>query len=156
MNSEDSLTNQGEILKINEPCMQSLREIRFFSFFDQSELLELVRSGTWIRIPSGTLIIREGRTEETLYVLVHGNVRVFKNKKTLDILESGSIFGEMGALLYEPRSANVITLEECYLFQYKEQDFLRLPKNILYPVMKYIFSVTAKRLQKTNRKYALL
>ncbi len=146
----------GEKLEINESCLQKLQEIRFFSFFQEDSLTELVRNGTWLRLPVGTLIIREGQIEETLYILVQGNVRVFKNKKTLDILQSGSIFGEMGALLYEPRSASVITLEECYLFQYKEQDFLQLPKNILYPVMKYIFSVTAQRLQKTNRKYALL
>jgi hypothetical protein len=33
---------------------------------------------------------------------------------------------------------------------------MRLPKTILYPFMKYLFSITATRLKELNKKYALL
>jgi hypothetical protein len=81
---------------------------------------------------------------------------VFKNKKTLAILKGGDVFGEMGALLHDSRSANVVAMEESYLFEYKECDLMRLPKTILYPFIKYLFSINAVRLKELNKKYVLL
>ena len=143
-------------LAFNLDKLHLLKEIDFFALFEDSDLTKLVDEGSWLRIPAGTLIIHEGDLEQVFYILVRGRMRVFKNKKTLAFLSCGEIFGEMGALLFESRSANVLALEDCYVFKYSEMNLLRLPKNILYPVMKYIFGVTAKRLQKINRKYALL
>ncbi|MGX9365972.1 cyclic nucleotide-binding domain-containing protein [Desulfoplanes sp. PS50] len=140
----------------DESYLPLLHDLPFFSLFSDEELLKIVQEGKWLRIPVGHMVISEGAYEEEFYLLVRGKLRVFKNKKTLAMLKAGDVFGEMGALLHEFRCANVIALEECYLFEYNEHDLMRLPKTILYPFMKYIFSITAARLKELNKKYVLL
>jgi CRP-like cAMP-binding protein len=143
-------------MRFDQSHLPLLYGLPFFSLFSDEELLRIVQEGKWLRIAAGQMIISEGEHEEEFYLLVRGKLRVFKNRKTLAILKGGDVFGEMGALLHESRSANVIALEECYLFEYNEHDLMRLPKTILYPFMKYLFSITATRLKELNKKYALL
>ncbi|WP_462326081.1 cyclic nucleotide-binding domain-containing protein [Desulfoplanes sp.] len=140
----------------DESYLPLLHDLPFFSLFNDEELLKIVQEGKWLRITPGQMVISEGEYEDEFYLLVRGKLRVFKNKKTLAMLNAGDVFGEMGALLHETRSANVIAMEECYLFQYNEHDLMRLPKTILYPFMKYIFTITAVRLKELNKKYTLL
>jgi serine/threonine-protein kinase len=65
----------------------------------------------------GTLIVREGETEDTAYMIVSGRCRVFRShgdqQKTLRELGPGDIFGELSLLLNTARTASVIVEEEC-------------------------------------------
>lgn len=75
----------------------------------------LASNGTQRRFSANTLLIREGDTGDTLYVIQSGRVRVFvsdgKEKEvTLGIFFAGDYVGEM-ALDGGPRSASVETLE---------------------------------------------
>jgi CRP-like cAMP-binding protein len=143
-------------MRFDQSQLTLLHGLPFFSLFNDQELLQIVQEGKWLRIPVGHTVISEGEFEEEFYLLVRGKLRVFKNRKTLAILKEGDVFGEMGALLHDVRSANVIAMEESYLFEYKERDLMRLPKTILYPFIKYLFSINAIRLKELNKKYALL
>lgn len=140
----------------DESYLPLLHDLPFFSLFSDEELLKIIQEGKWLRVPAGQMVISEGEYEDEFYLLVRGKLRVFKNKKTLSILKAGDVFGEMGALLHEPRSANVMAVEESYLFEYKEHNLKRLPRAIMYPFMKYIFNITAVRLKELNKKYVLL
>lgn len=76
---------------------------------------ELAAKGTKRRFSANTLLIREGDTGNTLFIIQSGRVRVFvsdgKDKEvTLGIFSGGDYVGEM-ALDGGPRSANVETLE---------------------------------------------
>ena len=140
-----------------EDVIVFLQTLDFFKIFsNKEELRNFIRHGTLFNVPKGTLIIREGEIEDTFYVLIKGRLRVFKAGKTLQYLESGEVFGEIGSLLYEQRSAHVIAVEDSYIFQFCERTLRLLPSPILYKIMKYMYKVVATRLLNLNRKFVHL
>ena len=72
-------------------------------------------------VPAGFQIIQEGEVGESAYILVSGRCEVFRiingQRKTLRLLEPGTIFGETAILARSQRSANVMTLEDCLLME---------------------------------------
>jgi len=77
----------------------------------------LAARGDVRRYRKGTVLIHEGDTGDTMYILLHGRVKIYctdtKGREiTFGIFGAGEYFGEM-ALDGGPRSASVITLEGC-------------------------------------------
>ena len=75
----------------------------------------LAARGTVRRYRKGTILIQEGDTGETVFILLSGRVKVYSSASndkeiTFGVFEAGDYFGEM-ALDGGTRSANVITLE---------------------------------------------
>jgi CRP-like cAMP-binding protein len=63
---------------------------------------------------TGDVIIREGATENFFFILQDGAVEVRKgDKKIADIVERGSIFGEMSAIMGQPRQADIVAALPC-------------------------------------------
>ena len=61
-----------------------------------------------ITFTSGQTIFLEGDDSQDLYILVAGQVEIFKgNKKIRDITEEGSVFGEVSFFLGDRRTASV-------------------------------------------------
>ena len=102
----------------------------------------------------GDVIIEEGLYGTTAYVIKSGKVEVselVKNKKiVLAILEEGQIFGEMGLVEDQPRSATVTASEDVQLAVLSRDSFNDLfeknPK-LLLPIIKALF----ERLRTVNR-----
>src|SRR6185436_4666732 len=69
-----------------------------------------------------------------LYIIAAGQVRVHDGERTLNILHSGEVFGEMAALDPEVRSASVTAVTDTRLF--------RLEREPLYQVMAQRIEVT--------------
>jgi CRP/FNR family cyclic AMP-dependent transcriptional regulator len=72
--------------------------------------------------PAGAVIVRQGDTSMSFYVVLSGKVRVVRQSSGdggVDIVEEGpgSFFGEMGVIDDLPRAATVVALEptECAL-----------------------------------------
>jgi CRP/FNR family cyclic AMP-dependent transcriptional regulator len=72
--------------------------------------------------PPGAVIVRQGDTSMSFYVVLSGKVRVVRHSSGddgVDIVEEGpgSFFGEMGVIDDLPRAATVVALEptECGL-----------------------------------------
>ena len=77
----------------------------------------LARRATIRAYPAGSVIIRQGDTSMTLYVVLTGRVAVEVQARRVRELRAGAFFGEMGLVDDHPRSASVIALEdtECAL-----------------------------------------
>jgi membrane protein len=69
--------------------------------------------------PKGSYIFREGDTDQEMYYILMGQVRVEKKagqvKKVLAELGPGEYFGEMAALIDAPRTASAQTKEDSHL-----------------------------------------
>ena len=72
-----------------------LRDMPFFKDFGEVELWEVVRVGNWQTIDSGTVLMREGESGDSFYILVEGEVEVTLLGKPLAVLTPGASFGEM-------------------------------------------------------------
>jgi len=77
----------------------------------------LARRATGRRYGAGSVVVREGDTSMTLYVVLSGRVRVVREGEPIAELGPGCHFGELGLLGDTPRSATVVALEptECAL-----------------------------------------
>ena len=55
----------------------------------------------------------EGQASDKMYLLVEGEVSLVRNKKTLDIVKAGEIFGEIAVITRQPRAASAMARKFC-------------------------------------------
>jgi serine/threonine protein kinase len=72
-----------------------LRTLHFFEDFDDVTLWEALRISTWRTIPAKTVIIREGDSGESFYLLVEGEVDVSVQGTSINTVRRGGCFGEL-------------------------------------------------------------
>jgi CRP-like cAMP-binding protein len=64
----------------------------------------------------GELILREGDPGDAAYMITSGECRAYREvdgrEETLAVMGVGDVFGEMALLLYEPRAASVVAVDE--------------------------------------------
>ena len=65
----------------------------------------------------------EGQASDRMYLLVEGEVSLLRNKKTLDIVRSGEIFGEIAVITQQPRSATAIARKFCQVLVMEARQF---------------------------------
>lgn len=98
-----------------------LKKIDFFENFDDSELKQFLSVTKWLKVGAETLLIKENSTERVFYILVKGEVMVFKtlddgiHALELTTLHSGACFGEMSLVMDVKRTAGVIARNDCFL-----------------------------------------
>ncbi len=65
---------------------------------------------------AGELIVKEGDKGDCAYMIVAGRCRAFRvvdgKEETLNVMEPGDAFGEMALILFEPRSASVVAVDD--------------------------------------------
>jgi CPA1 family monovalent cation:H+ antiporter len=80
----------------------------------------------------GDLVIGEGEKGDSLYIITHGLVSVYKNGHEDDSiaeLRDGDFFGEMALLEAQVRTANVKTLKPSTLLRLTSKDVLYMAEN---------------------------
>ena len=99
----------------------------------------------------GDVVIQEGNKDKDFFKLIRGKVAVLRSgKKIAEITEPGEYFGEMAAILEEPRSASIISVGRCTIKRYPGNKLAELIEK--YPeVSKYLFRTLVERLHKTDR-----
>jgi CRP/FNR family cyclic AMP-dependent transcriptional regulator len=65
----------------------------------------------------------ENEKSNFLYLLIEGEVRLFRRKRVLDIVRTGEIFGEMAAITGNPRTAWAIARTPCKALQLNPTQF---------------------------------
>lgn len=106
--------------------------LKTFPYFDQmsSDLLrELVLRGQTVAMPTGEIICREGEMSTSMYVILAGEVAVFKHDEAeeeiaLAVLKAGDFLGELAFLDNQPRSATAVCQTDCELFVLDQNDFI--------------------------------
>lgn len=84
--------------------------------------------------PADTKIIREGALGDSLYIILSGSVRITKKagkdeEIVINNLYGDAYFGELSLIDNLPRSANVITNEECSIVKLTKSAFNDLLEN---------------------------
>ena len=103
--------------------------------------------------PAGHVLINEGETDRTAYMLHAGRATVLKRTGAgatrLGELKAGQLFGEMAYLLNEPRTASIVADTEITV--------LSLPPEVLEELMRFsaplsrrIIDTLCQRLEKMN------
>ena len=122
-----------------------LRKIFLFRDLSEDEIEEVLSRSQTRNFPAEAVIIEEGETGGSMFIMLSGEVtitkrlilgldedipkeRVLKRLKAEDVVyfEEITLFGEMGLLENEARSATVTARSECVLLELHQKDFLDL------------------------------
>jgi pSer/pThr/pTyr-binding forkhead associated (FHA) protein len=96
--------------------MDVISMIPFFAPLQETEREQLAEDATMHVFSAGEMIIVEGDSDRSIYVILDGRVKVFtrdegENELELATLGIGQFFGEMSFVSGKPRSSSVAALE---------------------------------------------
>jgi CRP/FNR family transcriptional regulator, cyclic AMP receptor protein len=134
--------------------VQPLYSISLFHGLTDKQLEIVSHSFTQKQIGSGELVIEQGASSDSLYVLLSGSVKVYRMTEdgeeiNLAILGSGDVIGEMSLLDHQPRSAHVEALQESTLLQLSQESFRTLLRT--YPDIAFnLLATLARRVRITD------
>jgi CRP-like cAMP-binding protein len=97
-----------------------LRQVSIFQQLSQETLADLAKRVWHKQAEAGSLIVSHEEPGDALFVIAKGKVKVVLYGETgreiiLSILKDGDFFGEMSLLDRQPRSANVVAIEDTEL-----------------------------------------
>ncbi len=145
-----------------------LKAIPILQKLDEEELRQVLKIARPVQFPRGKVILKEGETGETLYIIAEGAVEVSKTlvmmggredvqdrEKILTKLsaEDHAIFGEVALFEQSKRTATVVALTDCRMLEISKSDFLRLAEEnprIGYRITRNIVQLLCSRLRKTD------
>jgi HD-like signal output (HDOD) protein/CRP-like cAMP-binding protein len=139
--------------------IQFLSKIPFFQDFDDHEIKQFLAVSRWLKVPANTLVIREGDTQTLFYILVKGQVSIFKtmeNGKILELtkLKTGACFGEMALVSETKRTAGVEALTDSYLLMVDPKIVSRSSVFLQLKFYKRFCEIMVQRLDLANRRMA--
>lgn len=131
-----------------------------FSSFNAQQLQEIRKSFIHKKYDRGESIFHEEDLTDGIYLILKGYVKVYQSswngrEKTLAILSSGDIIGEMAAFGKPQRSASIKALEPTEVYHIPQRRF----EELLYKVPAFGLKITeilSHRLRWANRQIALL
>lgn len=106
-----------------EAVAQQLTEMPLFSGLSAADRQAVVTAADIIEVAAGDAITREGDRADGFFVLLSGEGAVYVGGEggapplEAGIIRPGEAFGELGALLGEPRTATVIAESHCRLLR---------------------------------------
>lgn len=108
--------------------MINLSDFDLFNCLETKEIEELLSHVHQRNFRKKTQIVTEGDDSQSLYFLLQGKVKVYLNDRggkeiIINTHVPGDFFGELGLIKTIPRTASVMTLEECKIGVMQELDF---------------------------------
>lgn len=101
-----------DVYRTPEEQFAALRALNFFSEFSDDEVREVVDVVSWEQFPPGARLITEGGLEQSLYVLVSGEVTVSVGERVVGTLAAGDCVGELSYLSNSKRSASIAAIDD--------------------------------------------
>ncbi len=123
------------------------------------QIATLVASATEEVYPAGHVVTRQGQSPENLWVLLSGRVRVVEAtsdgqaEMLLGEIGRAEIFGELGILCDQPRSATVIAVDRTHCLVLRQTEFIHVLQEST-ALANGLLRVIAARLYDADRKLA--
>ncbi len=145
-----------------------LKAIPILQDLDEEELRQVLKIARRVQFPRGKVILKEGETGETMYIIEEGMVEISKTlimkqggedfqgrDKILTKLsaEDHAVFGEVALFEQSQRTATVVALTDCRMLEISKRDFLRLAEEnprIGYKITRNIVQLLCSRLRKAD------
>ena len=123
---------------------------------DEGDIYHLARLGRVRRIGKGEWLMRQNESGDRLFIVVSGMMQARVGGKEVGRVAPGEIVGEMGLLDDQPRSADVVALDDSEVVEILRSDFLRLAERrarLGAVVMRNLAVNLAEKLRKVDAKY---
>lgn len=107
-----------------------LRSVPVFSGLNEARLAALAAEASLKRAGRNEVVLREGDPTDSVYFVLSGRLRVLVSdaegrEVILSMLGAGNLFGEIGVIDDNPRSATVVAAEASDLVVFRKEDFRR-------------------------------
>ncbi|MEW6236552.1 MAG: cyclic nucleotide-binding domain-containing protein [Candidatus Omnitrophota bacterium] len=126
-------------------------------------MLQGLKKGDYVRLPSGSILMKEGEMGNCAYLLVEGRLQVEKEidgeNVPVGVIAPIDLVGEIAILCERPRSATVIALEDVGLIQinrHRLKQIIRRSPDIAETIIKILSSrvvTVSDNLAKTQARY---
>ena len=135
LESEFSLSKKQELASYSEKEKEIgiSKDIEIFSGLSHDEFVAVVDKIEPITFSAGEVIVREGDEGDSIYIIVSGEVSIFRNTEFgeeihITDLSDGAFFGEFGFFLKSKRFATIKAAVETTLLELKKRDMDNLTK----------------------------
>jgi CRP/FNR family cyclic AMP-dependent transcriptional regulator len=106
----------------------NLRGVPLFASMADPDLRRIATFATEDSVPAGATIMREGDYSNEMVAIESGTADVIRGEDTVASLGPGDVFGEMGVLEHELRTATVVASSPMRLIRLTNWDVKRLPR----------------------------
>ena len=138
--------------------MQLLSQTELFHGLERSFLEELNQKMELIHLRNGEVLIRQGESGDSLYIVLDGRLRVILYEqaghapKILSEIGRGESVGEMALITGETRSATVIAIRESHLIQLTQAQFNELVEKYPQITMKIAGGILKRMRRSLNER----
>ena len=135
-----------------------LRSLAFFKNFSDVELWEVLRITEWRKVPEAEVILRDGESGRTFYILAQGTVHVAKQGRLLSQLHRGDCFGEMAHLSEHEfvRNTDVIAKSDTVLIEINPDKLVRATTGCRFQFGDAFLRMLVRRLAVANKRLSHL
>ena len=148
----DTLLEQPQENISEHEQFAAVSQLDFFQGFPDAEVWEIVRAGKWQDYKDGEEIIIEGELDDSFYIIIHGEVGVYKSEKELRSLVAGDCFGEMGYLAKTKRTATIIGKGDTSILKLNSTVISQVSLNCQVRFLKVFLRTLIYRLSATTEK----
>ena len=135
-----------------------LRNLEFFTTFQDVDLWQVLRISSWVRHAAGSPVIKEGEVGTGFYVLATGEVKITKQDKLLNILRAGECFGEMAYLGKRAfqRTADVTAVNDITVIEISAQALAQATEGCKHAFNAAFLQLLVGRLEAANTRLSQL
>jgi CRP/FNR family cyclic AMP-dependent transcriptional regulator len=138
----------------------ALKAVPFFTSLSEKELDVVRAAATEKSYPKNAVVLTEGETGDSLYMIQSGKVKVFIGDEEgreiiLKILGPGAFFGEMSMIDKQPRSASVTSIEPSTFLTLTHVAFERCVEQAP-KIANLVMQCLAQRVREADRKIGTL
>lgn len=132
----------------------TMRGLSFFRDFLDVELWETLRLAQWQRYAPGSIILHEGESGDSFFVLAAGEGLACRDGKTLDLLQAGHCFGE---ILYfedagQPRATTIIARSACIALEIKARGLREASEHTQMKFNRALLRVLVNRIENRDAR----
>ncbi len=137
--------------------VRKIRELDFFSFLTDEELISLLKISKCRKYNEGELIFEDGQPGDRFYVIVDGIIVISqiinkRREQVLARLNRGSCFGEMAILDGSPRTAKARAYDDTVLLEFDKRIMEGYDDIITLKLFKKLTHIFSRRLRGANAK----
>ena len=132
-----------------------LKSVPMLGLLSDAEIWELARAGKWTRREKTRTIVREKERGSTFYFLAHGEAKVTRGGRLLNMVGAGEFFGEMAYIAGgEARHATVESHTDCLLAEFEPEALAQMSLGAQLQLTRALVRNVSDRLQLANTRIA--
>ena len=138
-----------------EACKQYAERIAIFRSLTAEEVRDILKMGQVNEFQQGKTIFHEGTLGNNLFIVLKGEISIYRRATEIAVLKRGEAFGEMAVLNDEPRSATASAKTDCRLFSLSDEQvhkIIKTPNGV--KILLNVIHVLSARLADANIQLA--